>query len=65
MRLGITDGDLVTDGNSRENKVKKRSQIVEATGWVVDKGGNIEFVAQTNRVNPQSKKQTASCNVSK
>ncbi len=65
MRLGISDGDLATNLNSRENKVNRRSQIVEATGWIVDKDGNIEFVAQANRINPQSKKQTASCSVSK
>jgi len=48
---------------ANSNKKKKRNQIVEATGWIVDKDGNIEFVAQAN---PQSTKQIpASCAVSK
>ena len=47
-----------TDGNSRKNKVNQTNQIVEATGWIVDKHGNIEFVAQANRINPPSNGQT-------
>ncbi len=51
---------------SNNNKVPGIYQIVEATGWIVDKDGNIEFVAQANQINLQSKKQTsASCSVSK
>jgi len=46
-------------------KVKDKKQIVEATGWIVDEDGNIEFVADTNRVNPRSNGQTpAACKVS-
>jgi filamentous hemagglutinin family protein len=41
------------------------TQIVEATGWVVDSNGNIELVAQASQVNPHSSWQTpASCPVS-
>ena len=51
---------------SNHNKVARRNQIIEATGWIVDKDGNIEFVAQANQINPQSTKQTpASCSVSR
>ena len=42
-----------------------KNQIVEATGWVVDRNGNIELVAQTPGVNPHSRWQTpTSCPVS-
>nr|NMG21708.1 filamentous hemagglutinin [Brasilonema bromeliae SPC951] len=38
------------------------TQIVEATGWIVDKNGNIELVAQAPGVTPHSSWQTpASC----
>ncbi|QDL13823.1 hypothetical protein DP113_05660 [Brasilonema octagenarum UFV-E1] len=38
------------------------TQIVEATGWVVDRNGNIELVAQSAQVTPHSPWQTpASC----
>ncbi len=51
---------------SNSPKVAPRNQIVEATGWIVDRDGNIEFVAQANQINPQSIKQTpASCSVSR
>ena len=38
---------------ANNNKVIPRKQIVEATGWIVDKDGNIEFVADANSVNSQ------------
>jgi large exoprotein involved in heme utilization and adhesion len=42
------------------------TQIVEATGWVVDRNGNIELVAQSAQVTPHSPWQTpASCQNSK
>ncbi len=51
---------------SNHNKVAPRNQIVEATGWIVDKDGNIEFVAQANQINPQNTRQTpASCSLSR
>ena len=47
-------------------KVEKVTQIVEATGWIVDEDGNIEFVAQANRSNPHNSWETpASCPVPK
>ena len=56
----------VSDSNNNNNKVKQRTQIIEATGWIVDKHGNIEFVAQANQINPQSRSLTAAnCSVSK
>jgi len=36
---------------NNNNKVISRKQIVEATGWIVDKDGNIEFVADASQVN--------------
>ena len=54
-----------TVSNSNNNKVRKIKQIVEATGWIVDKDGNIEFVADANRVNPRNNGQTpVACKVS-
>ena len=48
------------------HKVETRNQIVEATGWIVDGDGNIEFVAQANQANPKSPWQNpASCSASK
>ena len=42
-----------------------KNQIVEATGWIVDRNGNIELVAQTPGVNSHSRWQTlTSCPVS-
>lgn len=62
VRLRTTDGGLVGDGGSGKNKVKKRNRIVEATGWIVDKRGNIEFVARSNQVSPHNRrKNRASC----
>ena len=56
----------VSSISNSNSKVNINNQIVEATGWIVDKDGNIEFVAQANQVNPQSIKQTsAACSVSK
>ncbi|AFY56421.1 filamentous hemagglutinin family N-terminal domain protein [Rivularia sp. PCC 7116] len=49
---------------AHNNKVKKRNRIIEATGWIVDKHGNIEFVAQANQNNFKSLSQTAACSVS-
>jgi filamentous hemagglutinin family protein len=46
------------------HKVNINNQIVEATGWIVDKDGNIEFVAQANQINPHTKQTPASCGVS-
>ncbi|MEH2296326.1 two-partner secretion domain-containing protein [Nostoc sp.] len=41
------------------------TQIVEASGWVIDRNGNIELVAQVPQLNPHSPWQTpASCPVS-
>ncbi|MEA5598405.1 S-layer family protein [Rivularia sp. UHCC 0363] len=49
---------------SSHNQIKKSSPIVEATGWIVDGDGNIEFVAQANQTNSKSPWQTpASCSV--
>ena len=43
-------------------KVEQPTQIVEATGWIVNAQGNIEFVAQANHSNPKSPSQNpASC----
>ncbi len=55
-----------TVANSNNHKVKKKNQIVEATGWIVDKDGNIEFVAQANQINPQNTRQNSpTCSVSR
>ena len=46
-------------------KVEKVTQIVEATGWIVDENGNIEFVEQANQSNPKSPWQNpTSCSAS-
>nr|NMG22858.1 filamentous hemagglutinin [Brasilonema bromeliae SPC951] len=51
---------------SNSTKVAAATPIVEATGWIVDKNGNIELVAQAPGVNPHSSWQTpASCQNSK
>ncbi|MGB3755278.1 MAG: S-layer family protein [Rivularia sp. (in: cyanobacteria)] len=42
--LSIFEGEKKRDVQTRENSIKP---IVEATGWVVDEQGNIEFVAQS------------------
>ncbi|MEO1429229.1 MAG: S-layer family protein [Cyanobacteria bacterium J06633_8] len=48
--------------NLNNNKVKKINQIVEATGWIVDKDGNIEFVAQAHHKNSHNLRQkSADC----
>ena len=50
---------------SKTPKVEKPTRIVEATGWIVDEDGNIEFVAQANHTNPKSPWQNSpSCSVS-
>ena len=50
---------------SNTPKVEAKNQIVEATGWIIDKDGNIEFVAQANQTKPKSSWQNpASCSVS-
>ena len=49
----------------KQTEVDKPTQIVEATGWIVNAQGNIEFVAQANHTNPKSPWQnSASCSVS-
>ncbi len=49
---------------SNNPKVAQQNQIVEATGWIVDRDGNIEFVAKPNQINPRSNVQTpVSCPV--
>ena len=51
---------------SNTPKVQAKNQIVEATGWIVDADGNIEFVAHANQINPRGSWQNpASCSVSK
>ncbi len=46
-------------------KVAAKNQIVEATGWVVDRNGNIELVAQTPSFKPHSPRlPPASCPIS-
>ena len=50
---------------SNKGRVTQRNQIVEATGWVVDKEGNVEFVAQPNLLNPNFRQTSVSCSVSK
>ncbi|MEH2361750.1 two-partner secretion domain-containing protein [Nostoc sp.] len=45
-------------------KIAATIPIVEASGWVIDRNGNIELVAQVPQVNPHSSWQTpASCPV--
>ena len=49
----------------KPTETEKPTQIVEATGWIVNAQGNIEFVAQANHTNPKSPWQNpASCSVS-
>ena len=51
---------------SNSTKVAAATPIVEATGWLVDRNGNIELVAQAPSVTPHSSWQTpASCQNSK
>jgi filamentous hemagglutinin family protein len=50
---------------SNNHQVTRRNQIVEATGWIVDKDGNIEFVAQANPINPKFRQIPVSCSASK
>jgi filamentous hemagglutinin family protein len=51
---------------SNSTKVATATPIVEATGWVVDRNGNIELVAQAPSVTPHSSWQTpASCPASR
>jgi filamentous hemagglutinin family protein len=46
-------------------KIATTTPIVEASGWVIDRKGNIELVAQFTQLNPHSPWQTpASCPVS-
>ncbi|MHC5933239.1 two-partner secretion domain-containing protein [Nostoc sp.] len=46
-------------------KIAATTPIVEASGWVINRNGNIELVAQVPQVNPHSPWQTpASCPVS-
>ncbi len=50
---------------SNTPKVEAKNQIVEATGWIIDRDGNIEFVAQAHQAKPKSSWQNpASCSVS-
>ncbi len=52
--------------SNHNQKIAARKQIVEATGWIVDEHGNIEFVAHVNQINSQGSWQPpASCSVSK
>ncbi|MBW4594894.1 MAG: S-layer family protein [Brasilonema angustatum HA4187-MV1] len=47
---------------SNSTKVAAATTILEATGWVVDRNGNVELVAQAPGVTPHSSWQTpASC----
>ncbi|MEO1373600.1 MAG: filamentous hemagglutinin N-terminal domain-containing protein [Cyanobacteria bacterium J06635_10] len=47
-------------------KVVATNRIVEATGWIVDKDGNIEFVAQGNHISSKNPRHSPSlCSVSK
>ncbi len=55
--LSIFERENKTDIQARENSIKP---IVEATGWVVDKQGNIEFVAQSGIQNSWQK--MSNCN---
>ncbi|MEH2026703.1 two-partner secretion domain-containing protein [Nostoc sp.] len=51
---------------SNSTKVAAAMTIVEATGWVVDRNGNVELVAQAPNVTPDSSRQTpASCSASR
>ncbi|MEH2073229.1 MAG: filamentous hemagglutinin N-terminal domain-containing protein [Nostoc sp.] len=51
---------------SNSTKVAAVITIGEATGWVVDRNGNIELVAQAPNVTPDSSRQTpASCSASR
>jgi filamentous hemagglutinin family protein len=49
----LRDLSVINNGKKRSIQVKNDSPkpIVEATGWVVDKQGNIEFVAQSETQN--------------
>ena len=49
----------------KQTEAERPTQIVEATGWIVNENGNIEFVAQENHTHPTSPWQNpASCSVS-
>ncbi|MEH1887804.1 MAG: S-layer family protein, partial [Nostoc sp.] len=51
---------------SNSTKVAAAMTIVEATGWVVDRNGNVELVAQAPNLTPESSRQTpASCSASR
>ncbi|MEO1373601.1 MAG: filamentous hemagglutinin N-terminal domain-containing protein [Cyanobacteria bacterium J06635_10] len=69
----ITNWVSLPETQTRENrriklpprKVVATNQIVEATGWIVDKDGNIEFVAQGNHISSKNARHSpALCSVS-
>ena len=54
----------IQDSNKRNIQVQDTSskQIIEATGWIVDKQGNIEFVAESNTIDTKDRwKQASNC----
>ncbi|AFY56419.1 filamentous hemagglutinin family N-terminal domain protein [Rivularia sp. PCC 7116] len=53
-----------TVSNSNNDNVRKKNQIVEATGWIVDKDGSIEFVAQAHqKTSHNPRRKSADCYV--
>ncbi|MEM1395214.1 MAG: S-layer family protein, partial [Cyanobacteria bacterium P01_H01_bin.150] len=56
----------VSNRNSKKRTVQLQSnsstQIIEATGWIVDEQGNIEFVAESNSIDiKDSWNQASNC----
>jgi hypothetical protein len=49
----LRDLSVINNGKKRNIQVKNDAprKIVEATGWVVDREGNIEFVAESETQN--------------
>ncbi|AUB34443.1 Large exoprotein involved in heme utilization or adhesion [Nostoc flagelliforme CCNUN1] len=55
----------LTAVSTTPHNVATTTLIMEASGWVIDRNGNIELVAQVPQLNPHSPWQTpASCPVS-
>ena len=64
----IKPGSKTAPNNDKlyRNNNTGKSQIVEATGWIVDADGNIEFIAQANQARSKSSWQNpASCSASR
>ena len=62
MWRDLRDLNAINSGKKRSTQVNSDSakSIVEATGWIVDEKGNIEFVAESNDLNAGDNWQKAS-----